>query len=136
MLRAAIAVERVSMLRWVVGADPEPPEQEARGPPCDGFEGIDPPCPEHCFGKAVRRVSGTSLQTRTPALLVREQQSRSVNIVHSSESIWGETDKCRCARSFETTCSVMMRAIGRSRACWQRAHAREGIHAEGRATHE
>jgi hypothetical protein len=31
---------------WVVGADPEPPEQEARGPPCDGFEGIDPPCPE------------------------------------------------------------------------------------------
>jgi hypothetical protein len=31
---------------WVVGADPEPPEQEARGPPDGWFEGIDPPCPE------------------------------------------------------------------------------------------
>jgi len=33
---------------WVVGADPDPPEfdAEARGPPQDGFEGIDPPCPE------------------------------------------------------------------------------------------
>jgi hypothetical protein len=31
---------------WVLGADPEPPEQEARGPPDGWFEGIDPPCPE------------------------------------------------------------------------------------------
>jgi len=31
---------------WVLGADPEPPEQDARGPPDGGCEGIDPPCPE------------------------------------------------------------------------------------------
>jgi hypothetical protein len=31
---------------WVVGADPEPPEEDAQGPPDEGFEGIDPPCPE------------------------------------------------------------------------------------------
>jgi len=31
---------------WVVGADPEPPEQEARGPADERFEGVDPPCPE------------------------------------------------------------------------------------------
>ena len=35
-----------SMPGWVVGADPEPPDQEARGPPDGWFEGIDPPCPE------------------------------------------------------------------------------------------
>jgi hypothetical protein len=42
---------------WVAGAEPEPPEQEARGPPCDGFEGIDPPCPEDC---AAGTGSGTA----------------------------------------------------------------------------
>jgi hypothetical protein len=32
-----------AMPDWAVGADPEPPDQGARGPPQDGFEGIDPP---------------------------------------------------------------------------------------------
>jgi len=31
---------------WVVGADPEPPDQEVRGPPDGWFNGIDPPSPE------------------------------------------------------------------------------------------
>jgi hypothetical protein len=31
---------------WVVGADPEPPDEEARGPPDGWFEGIDPPSAE------------------------------------------------------------------------------------------
>ena len=32
---------------WVVGLDPEPPDEDARAPPCD-CDGIDPPAPECC----------------------------------------------------------------------------------------
>jgi hypothetical protein len=39
-------VTQQSMPDWVIGADPAPPEQDARSAPDEDLDGIDPPCPE------------------------------------------------------------------------------------------
>jgi hypothetical protein len=49
---------------WVVGAEPEPPEEEARGPPCDGFDWIDPPCPEDLSNGPIERNRGETAMVR------------------------------------------------------------------------
>jgi hypothetical protein len=59
---------------WVVGADPEPPEQEARRPPCDRFEGIEHGCvrptaaPPGCILDGVM----CGVQTSSPATRSRK----------------------------------------------------------------